>query len=183
MIPETPNIGCVFLPSLADLVVFFFVISSPSHTKVERGVDDDDSSPSQTESWWGLDLAWFWRDILLTDCLVAILATNSLGDMISASSNKAAAIEVCDRNYCQDVTICSANNIAIVRAFSLMLSWLCMMPKRPPTLLGSLRRISPFISLSLSTKIRWSLNLFRLFSLANWNRMRFERWRLVSLPN
>ena len=72
------------LPLLADLVVFFSVISSHSQTNVQRRLDCDESSPSRTEIVWeDFEL------ILLFDSLVALSVTNSFGDMASTSWNKA----------------------------------------------------------------------------------------------
>ena len=80
--------------------------------------------------------------------------------MTSSSSNKAAAIEVRDWNDCHDDRISAATNRTIALAFSLLLFiGLCKTLKLPPKFLGGLRGISPFVSLSLSTKIRWSLNI------------------------
>ena len=55
MIPETPNIACACLPLLADIVVvFLFVIYFPSQNIVQRGLNDNDSSPSRTKIAWCL---------------------------------------------------------------------------------------------------------------------------------
>ena len=59
---ETPNIRSSFLPSLDDLVDFSFVISSPLQTKVQQGLDDDDTSLISSSSEYSAIEVRNWND-------------------------------------------------------------------------------------------------------------------------